>query len=126
MPVFYDGAFIRVKSQKVLTIFAKTLNHNASTNLLKGFSGNTLTWNIFLILIPYKSQKKNQFQNTFTYKNLVRLNIFVIYLPLKLIFFIVHIFSIRTFSLYQTKGDVHKYSACPKLNITICKQLLIA
>ena len=27
MSVFYNGAFIRVKSQKPLTIFAKNLNH---------------------------------------------------------------------------------------------------
>ena len=36
-------------------------------------------------------------------KNLFRLNIFTIYFPLKLIVFTVHIFSIWTFSLYQTK-----------------------
>ena len=33
MPVFYDEAFIRVKSQKLLTIFGKNLNHIS----LKGF-----------------------------------------------------------------------------------------
>ena len=136
--------------------------------------------------------QKTQFQHTLTYQNLFRLNIFAIYFQLKLIVFTVHIFSITTFSLYQTKvtfafmkridvdrfyyktslnidclasfsswkhliglfefnkktrwnslllklffnvsllliiipsADVHKCSACPKLNITICKQLLIA
>ena len=47
--------------------------------------------------------QKAQFQNTLTYQNLFRLDIFAIYFPLKLIVFTVHIFSIRTFSLYQTK-----------------------
>ena len=37
-----------------------------------------------------------------TNTNLFR-NILAMYFPLKLIFFPVHIFSIRTFSLYQTK-----------------------
>ena len=59
--------------------------------------------NISLISFPYDSHKKTQFQNTLTYQNLFRLNIFAIYFPLKLIVFTVHIFSIRTFSLYQTK-----------------------
>ena len=44
---------------------------HTNTNLFKDLSGNTLTWNISLILIPYSS-----------YKNLFRLNIFAIYFPL--------------------------------------------
>ena len=47
--------------------------------------------------------QKAQFQNTLTYQNLFRLDIFTIYFPLKLIVFTVHVFSIRTFSLNQTK-----------------------
>ena len=47
--------------------------------------------------------QKIQSQNTLLTKKLFRLNIFAIYFPLKLIVFAVHIFSIRTFSLYQTK-----------------------
>ena len=49
------------------------------------------------------SQKKSNFKIHSLTKNLLRLNIFAIYFPLNLIFFTVHIFSIRTFSLYQTK-----------------------
>ena len=48
--------------------------------------------------------QKTQFQNTLTYQNLFRLNIFAIYFQLKLIVFTIHVFSIATFSLYQTKG----------------------
>ena len=47
--------------------------------------------------------QKAQFQNTLTYQNLFRLDIFTIYFPLKPIVFTVHVFSIRTFSLNQTK-----------------------
>ena len=47
--------------------------------------------------------QKTQFQNTLTYQNLFRLNIFAIYFQLKFIVFTVHIFLITTFSLYQTK-----------------------
>ena len=32
---------------------------HTNSNLFKDFSGNTLTWNIFLILIPYNSHKKS-------------------------------------------------------------------
>ena len=57
--------------------------------------------------IPYldflKLSQKTQFQNTLLTKNLFRLNIFAIYFPLKLIVFTAHIFSIRAFSLYETK-----------------------
>ena len=48
--------------------------------------------------------QKTQFQNTLTYQNLFRLNIFAIYFQLKLILFTVHIFSITTFSLYQNES----------------------
>ena len=47
--------------------------------------------------------QKSQFQNTLTYHNLFRRNIFAIYFRLKHIVVTVHTFSIRTFSLYQTK-----------------------
>ena len=58
-----------------------------NTNPFKDFSGNTLTWNISLILISYNSYKKNQFQIDSLTKKLFRLNIFAMYFPLKLIFF---------------------------------------
>ena len=58
---------------------------------------------ISLSLIPWKSHQKIGFKIHELTKNLFRLNIFEIYLPLKLIVFTVHIFSIITFSLYQTK-----------------------
>ena len=76
-----------------------------NTNLFKDLSGNTLAWNISLILTPYNSHntKKRSFKIHWLTRNLFRLNIFAIYFPLKLIVFTVHIFSIRTFSLYQTK-----------------------
>ena len=48
--------------------------------------------------------QKTQFQHTLTYQNLFRLNSFAIYFQLKLIVFTIHVFSIATFSLYQTKG----------------------
>ena len=38
-----------------------------NANKFKDFSGNTLTWKISLVLIPYNSQK-SQFQNTSTYQ----------------------------------------------------------
>ena len=53
--------------------------------------------------ISLRLLQKTQFQNTLTYQNLFRLNISAIYFQLKLIVFTVHIFSITTFSLYQTK-----------------------
>ena len=71
--------------------------------LLLDLSGNTLTWNISLILTPYNSHKKLSFKIHKLTKNLFRLNIFAIYFPLKLVVFIVHLFSIRAVSLYQTK-----------------------
>ena len=74
-----------------------------NTNLFKDLPGNTLTWNISLMLTPYSSHKKLSFKIYWLTKNLFRLNIFAIYFPLKLIIFTVHIISIRTFSLYQTK-----------------------
>ena len=49
-------------------------------------------------------KQKTQFQDTLTHQNLFRLNIFAIYFQLKLIVFTIHVFSIATFSLYQTKG----------------------
>ena len=49
------------------------------------------------------SKKQTNLKSHSLTKNFFRLNIFAIYFLLKLIFFIVHIFSIRTFSLYQTK-----------------------
>ena len=39
-----------------------------NTNLFKDLSGNKLTWNTSLILIPYNSHKNTQFQNTLTYQ----------------------------------------------------------
>ena len=75
-----------------------------NTNLFKDLPGNTLTWNISLMLTTYSSHKKLSFKIYWLTKNLFRLNIFAIYFPLKLIIFTVHIISIRTFSLYQTKA----------------------
>ena len=76
---------------------------HANTSVFKDFSGNTLKWNISLILISYNSltEKKINFKIHSLTKSLFRLNIFAIYLPLKLIFFIVHIFSIRTSFIKQ-------------------------
>ena len=73
---------------------------HTNTNPFKDFSRNTLPWNISLILIPYNSltkKKSSYFKIHSLTKNLFRLNILAIYLPLKLFFLIVHIFSIRNF-----------------------------
>ena len=75
---------------------------HTSINLFKDFLGNTLPWSISLIFIPYDSHKKKiNFKRHSLTKHLFRLNIFAIYLPLKLILFIVHIFSIRAFFIKQ-------------------------
>ena len=70
--------------------------------LLKDLSGihfrETYPWFWFLTTLT-----KTQFQNTLTYQNLFRLNIFAVYFQLKPIVFTVHIFSITIFFLYQTK-----------------------
>ena len=76
---------------------------HTNTNLFKDFSGNILTWNISLILIPYNSHKKINFKIHSLTKNFFRLHVFAIHFPRKLIFFGGYIFSIRTFSLYQAK-----------------------
>ena len=131
MPVFYGGAYIRVKRQKLwlfsqkisiiyvwkcskctsasVSISCMVIKKNVkikhiNTNLLKGLSG--YPWFIVKHIPDFDSlqlSQKTQFQNTLTYQNLFRLNIFAIYFPLKLIVFTVQIFSIITFSLYQTK-----------------------
>ena len=75
---------------------------HTNTNLFKDFSANTL----YVKHIPdflQLSQKQTNLKIHSLTKNFFRLNIFAIYFPLKLIVFTVHIFSIRTFSLYQMK-----------------------
>ena len=113
MPVFYDGAFIRVKSQKPLKLFSQKIpiiyiwkgsKHNSaavsiSCIITKKTWGNTLTWNISWIWFLTT-------QNTLIYQRhslSFRINLFAIYFPLKPVLFTVHILLIRTFSLYQTK-----------------------
>ena len=130
MPVFYDGAFIRVMSQK-LFIFAKNLNHICLNGFYihlcsciyfmhcnqknmrrwsmpipmcpKIFQGIHLseTYPWFWFLTTLSQKKKINFKIHSLTKSLFRLKIFAIYLPLKLIFFIVHIFSIRTSFIKQ-------------------------
>ena len=106
---FRPATLLKVRPwQKCLLLnFAKFLRTPFFTEhlwwLLLNLSGNTLTWNISLILTPYNSHKKVSFKIHKLTKNLFRLNIFAIYFPPKLIVFIVHIFTIRAFSLYQTK-----------------------
>ena len=43
-----------------------------NTNLFKDLSGNTLAWNIFLILTPYNSRKESSRQELFCKKAVIR------------------------------------------------------
>ena len=106
MPVFYDEAFTRVKSQKLLTFFTDT-HPDEDKAYQYQFVQRFFREYTYVKHIPdfdsLQLSQKNQFQIHSITKNLFRLNIFAIYFPLKLIFFTVRTFSIRTFSLDQVK-----------------------
>ena len=106
IPVFYDEAFTRVKSQKLLTFFTDTHPHEDKAYQYQ-FVQRFFREYTYVKHIPdfdsLQLSQKNQFQIHSITKNLFRLNIFAIYFPLKLIFFTVRTFSIRTFSLDQVK-----------------------
>ena len=91
----------RIISQCILPLRTSFFIELAAAS--EGFIGESTSVKHIPDFDSLQLSQKTQFQNTLTYQNLFRLNISAIYFQLKLVVFTINIFSITTFSLYQTK-----------------------